>query len=380
MTPEAPGLFALAPCGYAVLRPDGLVLDANVELLRLLARSRDEIVGVRRLSELMSAGGRIYFDTHVLPMLEIAGSIREIAVDVVRSDGTRIPVLLSANMDLDRSPESTTVRVVLLEASDRRRYEADLLEATRAAEASQRESAQLAETLQRTLIPPTPPRIERLSIEAAYRPAGDGREVGGDFYDVFQVGEGEWIVVIGDVMGKGVGAATVTAFLRHGVRALAMRFTDPSDLLLELNRALLAYPTDKFATMVVARLTEAEGDWLVHASVAGHPLPIARRRDGTAVELGTHGPLVGVLDEPVFPAFEHRLGDDVLVLFTDGVIEARRDRELLGVTRLLELIASTEADAKVLTHAVTNAALDFQAGVPRDDIAVLSLSRSPRAS
>ena len=86
----------------------------------------------------------------------------------------------------------------------------------RTIEAARQDAAELAETLQRTLIPPdTADHRGAHASRAAYRPAGDGREVGGDFYDVFQVGDREWVVVIGDVTGKGVAAATVTAFVRH---------------------------------------------------------------------------------------------------------------------------------------------------------------------
>ncbi len=165
--------------------------------------SHDDVVGVRSLSQLVSAGGRIYLDTHVFPLLGIDGVVREIALDVVHADGTRVPVLVSANRSEDPDPARTRIRVVVLEARDRRRYEMDLLDSMRTVEAARQEASELAETLQRTLIPPTPPEVAGLSIAAAYRPAGDGREVGGDFYDVFQVEDQAWVVVIGDVTGKG---------------------------------------------------------------------------------------------------------------------------------------------------------------------------------
>ena len=176
----------------------------------------------------MTAGGRIYLDTHVFPLLDIEGVVREIALDVVHADGTRVPVLVSANVARQPGPDRRRVRVVVLEARDRRRYETDLLESVRTIEAARQHAAELAETLQQTLIPPTPPSIDGLAMAAAYRPAGDGREVGGDFYDVFQVADDEWLVVIGDVTGKGVAAATVTSFVRHVVRDLAMRQPDPA--------------------------------------------------------------------------------------------------------------------------------------------------------
>ena len=371
-------LFDFAPCGYAVLDRAGLVVDANVELLRILGRSHGEVAGLLSLAQLVTAGGRIYLDTHVFPLLDIEGSVREIALDVVHADGTRVPVILSANVDDSAGPELRRVRVVVLEARDRRRYETDLLEAVRATEAARLHASELAETLQQTLIPPSPPSIDGLTMSAAYRPAGDGREVGGDFYDVFQVADGEWLVVIGDVTGKGVAAATVTSFVRHVVRDLAIRQPDPAALLLELNQALLDHPTDKFCTIVVVRLIRRDGDWQLRASAGGHPLPLLRRNDGTTVELGTHGPLVGVLAEPSYATFEHVLADDIVVLFTDGVVEARQDRELFGLERLLELVSATSADVSAITESVVAAALAFQDGDPRDDIAVVTLQGEPR--
>jgi sigma-B regulation protein RsbU (phosphoserine phosphatase) len=369
-----PDLFDNAPCGYAVLDASGLVLEANAELLRLLGRSRDEVVGKLSLAELVSAGGRIYLDTHVFPMLALDGAVRELALDVVHADGTRVPVLVSANVAPHSQPERSRIRLVVLEARDRRRYEIDLLESMRTIEAARREAAALAETLQRTLIPPTPPAVEGLAIAAAYRPAGDGRVVGGDFYDVFQVAEHEWLAVIGDVTGKGIAAATVTAFVRHTLRALAMQFRDPSELLRELNRVVLADDTDRFCTVVVVRLVNDGGDWSATGSVGGHPLPLVRHPDGTVVEVGTHGSLVGVMDTPSFSTFEHRLGGDLLVLYTDGVIEARRERELFGLEGLLPLVASADHDPLAVTQAVVEAVLEYQSGDARDDIAVLTLA------
>jgi sigma-B regulation protein RsbU (phosphoserine phosphatase) len=371
-----PDLFENAPCGYAVLDAAGLVVEANAELLRLLGRNPEEVEGTLSLAQLVSAGGRIYLDTHVYPMLALHGFVREVALDVVRPDGERVPVLVSANVLAGPEPDGSRTRVVVLEARDRRRYETDLLESMRSIEAARRDAAELAETLQRTLIPPTPPAIDGLAIAAAYRPAGDGREVGGDFYDVFQVAEHEWLAVIGDVTGKGVAAATVTAFVRHTIRALAMQFRDPVELLVELNRAVLAHETDRFCTVVVVRLRNDDTDWSLTGSIGGHPLPLVRHPDGSVTELGTHGSLVGVIDTPTFSTFEHLLGDDLLLLYTDGVTEARRDRTLFGLEGLLPLVAACEHDPATVTAVVVGAVLDFQDGDPRDDIAVLTLGRA----
>jgi sigma-B regulation protein RsbU (phosphoserine phosphatase) len=366
-------LFEQAPCGYAVLDSAGLVVAANAELLRLVGRAREDVVGVRTLPSLVSAGGRIYFDTHIFPMLAVEGAVREVALDVVRPDGDRVPVLLNANADLDDRSGVRLVRVVLLEARDRRRYETDLLEAMRSTEEARRVASELAVTLQQTLIPPSPPRVQGLAISAAYRPAGDGSEVGGDFYDVFQVSDDAWVVVIGDVRGKGVSAAMVTAFVRHTVRELAMQVPDPVELLRRLDRALAHHDTERFCTLVLARLDFDGERWTMTGSAGGHPLPLLRQADGTVSELGAPGSLLGILTEPVFRPFSRVLTDELVVMYTDGVVEARRGGELYGDRRLIALVADSQPDVEVVTTRVIADVLDFQAGDANDDIAVLAL-------
>jgi sigma-B regulation protein RsbU (phosphoserine phosphatase) len=219
------------------------------------------------------------------------------------------------------------------------------------------------------------PGVDGLAIAAAFRPAGDGREAGGDFYDVFPVDDHEWLVVVGDVSGKGVAAAAVTEFVRQSVRDLAPRFRDPAALLAALNRAVLDHDTDRFCTVVVVRLADEGGHWSLTGSVGGHPLPVLRRPDGSVAEVGAHGSLVGVIAAPTFTTFEHPLGDDLLLIYTDGVTEARHDGELFGLEGLLPLVAGCDHEPAALTATVLGAVLDFQDGDPRDDIAVLALAR-----
>ena len=220
------------------------------------------------------------------------------------------------------------------------------------------------------------PGVDGLDVAAAFRPAGDGREAGGDFYDVFPVAEHEWVVVVGDVSGKGAAAAAVTEFVRRSVRDLAPRLRDPAELLYALNRAVLDHDTDRFCTVVVVRLVDAGGHWSLTGSVGGHPLPVLRRPDGSVDEIGAHGSLVGVIAAPLFTTFEHPLNDDLLLIYTDGVTEARHAGELFGLEGLLPLVAGCEHEPAALTAKVLGAVLDFQDGDPRDDIALLALTRA----
>ena len=367
-SPHDDDLFDHAPAAYVILdRDDGRIVRANQAFSSLVRRPLEEVL-TRTLPSLFSVAGRMYFDTHLMPMLYLNGRVDEVALDVVAADGERVPVLVNANR------EGSEVRVVMFGASERRRYETDLLHSTRVAEAARQAAVELARTLQQTLIPPVPPSIPRLEISAVYRPAGAGDEVGGDFYDVFNVAPSVWTVVLGDVLGKGVRAATVTSFIRHTVRDLAMQITEPAELLHALDRALRAHDTDKFCTVVLLRLTESSSGWVIEGASGGHPLPLLVDAAGEVSEIGTPGSLIGILDRPHYTTFAHRLGaDELLTLYTDGVTEARRGRELFGDRALRELLRAVSAQPSSVSQAVADAVVDYQDGVPSDDIAVLTL-------
>lgn len=354
--------WLLLPAGALVLGRDLTVERANPAFVALAGLTDEEDVIGRPFTSLLSVGGRIMLETHLVPLLVEAGAVREVALEVVRPDGGRVPVLLNAVRHED------AVRAVVLELRDRRRYEDEMLRARQAADA-------LAETLQRTLIPPRPPVVPHLDVAAAYRPAGNGREVGGDFYDVFQVGPDEWVVVVGDVSGKGAHAAAVTALVRHAVRALAMQHADPAVVLAHLDRAIADDPTDHFCTVALARLHRREGRWHLALSLAGHPPALVRHRDGTVTEVGEYGTPIGLLPRPEFHAVTRVLGDEVVVLYTDGVTEAQADDgSLLGESGLVDLLAAGPHDAAGATTAITRAALAFAGGVASDDIAVVAVA------
>ena len=154
------------------------------------------------------------------------------------------------------------------------------------AEESEERAQALARTLQSTLIPPSPPSLPGLDVSAAYRPAGDGEEVGGDFYDIFQIAPGDWVVAIGDVCGKGVEAAVVTALVRYSLRALSVQQDLPSAVLHALNDILVAQGTDRFCTVVLVRLRLDEDGWLATFASGGHPLPLHVSSTGTVRPVG----------------------------------------------------------------------------------------------
>jgi PAS domain S-box-containing protein len=239
------------------------------------------------------------------------------------------------------------------------------------------ERAYIARTLQQSLLPIELPDIPGIEAAARFRPIGEGNEVGGDFYDLFESGGRGWTVVVGDVCGKGPDAAAVTALARYTLRAAAMRERLPSRSLGLLNEALLRQRTDRrFCTVAYAYLEPlAEGARVGFAS-GGHPLPLLLRADGTVEEVGAPGTLLGVVPDPSFEDRSLALAPgDALVFYTDGVIESRASNgHSLDEGRLADVVRDCAgAGADTIAARVEDAALAAQDGNPRDDIAVLVL-------
>jgi sigma-B regulation protein RsbU (phosphoserine phosphatase) len=224
------------------------------------------------------------------------------------------------------------------------------------------------------LIPPVPPAIPHLDVAAGYRPAGAGDEVGGDFYDVFQVGDDDWVVVLGDVCGKGVDAAVVTAVARYTLRAAAVGTSGPAQALETLNEVLLRHETERFATVAMLRLRRIDGSWGATFASAGHPLPLLLR-DGAAPEpFGVAGSLAGVFRDADFHDADLVLSPgDALVIYTDGVTEGRRGDEFFGERRLVETVATHAGSAGALAASLVDAVVAFQDGDTRDDVAVVAV-------
>ena len=244
-----------------------------------------------------------------------------------------------------------------------------------------RERSQVARTLQRSLLPPHLPEIPGMEIAARYHAAGEGNEVGGDFYDLFRTSKDDWAVLIGDVCGKGADAAALTALARYTVRAAAMQARKPSRVLGTLNEALLANAgtrdvmDQRFCTVAYARLRPSEGGARVTSTSGGHPVPIIVRADGRVESACTVGTLIGVLDEPTLADRTVELGPgDLMVFYTDGITEARSGSEVFGEDGMRVLIEGCAGlTASEVAERIERAALDFQDGEPRDDIAIVVL-------
>jgi serine phosphatase RsbU (regulator of sigma subunit) len=233
--------------------------------------------------------------------------------------------------------------------------------------------AHVARTLQHGLLPTELPHVPGLEIATAYHPLGAGDQVGGDFYDVFATGHG-WSAAIGDVCGKGVEAAVVTGMVRHTLRAIELSDHEPAGVLARLNRAVRRHgPGDRFCSVALVHLSEAAGGFRAEVGNAGHPPPMVCRADGRAEEIDVTGMLLGIADEMQAGSRVCVLEPgDALVLYTDGIVEARRDGELFGYERLA---AALEGAAGLPAHEIAEriqaAVADFAPGPAADDRALL---------
>jgi phosphoserine phosphatase RsbU/P len=359
-------LFEHAPCGYVVGAGDGTILRANRTFALLIGIDATELPG-RRLQDLLTIGGRIHHETHVAPLLAMAGRVSEIAVDFRRPDGTTVPALITAERHDD------VVRTIVFEATDRRNYERELVLAR------EREHAIAAE-LQRALLAGALPEDPALELGVAYRPAEAGLEVGGDWYDAFWLEDGRVGVAVGDVVGRGIGAATTMGQLRSALRALAApggAASGPGTVLEALDHYTRRHDIGRMTTVAYAELDLRDGT--VAFACAGHPPPAVAAGDGTVTFAwdGRSAPLDATAVPEPRPEGTLTLDPGgLLVLYTDGLIE-RVDRPLQqGLDALLIEIARHRAEpVDVLADAVTFAALAGRRTT--DDTSLLALRRRP---
>lgn len=234
------------------------------------------------------------------------------------------------------------------------------------------ERARVAHTLRRSLMPAALPAIPGLELESYFRPMGAGSEVGGDFYDVFEDGEGCWLVV-GDVCGKGADAAVLTAFLRHTTIAYAREGDSPATVLGRVNQAMLEQDFEgRFATAILARLGRADADTPLTVAAAGHPAALVVRAGGGAEELGERGTLLGVFpDARVVERSTVLRSGDSLALYTDGLTEAHAPRRLLSAQEMIGALSRNPPGSARETIGTLLDLVDLREAL-RDDVAILA--------
>jgi len=239
-----------------------------------------------------------------------------------------------------------------------------------------RERDHVARTLQEGLLPSELPTIPGLEIGTRYRAAGEGIDVGGDFFDAFEMRTGSWGIVVGDVCGKGPASASFTSVARQSLRSMAMVEDDPARLLAHVNQALLRQAADgQFCTMVFGHIVRSSDQVVVRVSRGGHPPPLVLRADGSTEEIAVRGSLLGVFPDAHLDTTEVRLRHgDALVLFTDGLIEERAGGQPFGLDRLREVLAGTVGlSADEIASRLLDTVVRWSPGQPRDDVAILVL-------
>jgi serine phosphatase RsbU (regulator of sigma subunit)/PAS domain-containing protein len=234
----------------------------------------------------------------------------------------------------------------------------------------------IATTLQRSLLPPRLPEIPGLAIAARFRAAGEASEVGGDFYDVFALGPDEWMLVIGDVTGKGPEAAAITSLARYTMRTAAAYEDEPADVLRRLDEELREDPLRRqICTALCLRLARDEDGFAIRLASGGHPLPYRIAAGRAAEQIGRPGTLLGAFPGASWPQAQSALsGGEALVLYTDGVTDTRGPSERFGQRRLAALLGTLGGlAADAVASRVDSALLEFEDGDQRDDVALIVL-------
>jgi PAS domain S-box-containing protein len=235
------------------------------------------------------------------------------------------------------------------------------------------EKSRIAQNLQRGLRPPTPPPVPGLQVSVVFEAAGEGSEIGGDFYDVMPTEDGCWLL-IGDVAGKGSAAAGVSVAIRHTVRSLCRELAEPDQVLGRVNELLIEGDSlNDFATAQLVRVQRDSSGWTLKLAAAGHPPAVHTSRDGARKFGG--GSLLGAWDPPVIACHEASLGDQgSLVLATDGWFEVgpvSKHRHPDSLAELLQDLAETALPE--LTDRLRADAVARSQGELKDDMVILAV-------
>ena len=237
------------------------------------------------------------------------------------------------------------------------------------------EQRTIAHTLQQALLS-VPDELPGLAFGHLHRSATEHAEVGGDFYDLFSLPNGRVGIILGDVSGRGIAATSVAAMVKNTLKAYAHRRNSPARVLADSNRLLLESTTGELFVTAFFGILELKTGVLCYAS-AGHPPALLKTRAGEVRLLEHRGMVLGLFAEAAYTNARVDLATgDVLVLYTDGLTEARRSGELLGEWRLQEWLGAAHGiPTPELPDQLLQVALDFTGGQLDDDVAILALER-----
>lgn len=244
----------------------------------------------------------------------------------------------------------------------------------------QRRAEELAHTLQRSLSPPSLPRVAGLDVAVHYEPSAP-EEVGGDFYDLFPLGPGRMGFFLGDVCGKGPRAASVTSLARYTMRTAAMLHETPEAILADLNEALLMEATGEIqmCSAVYGEIDlRAPAAATITLAVAGHPPPLVVRALGSVETTPAHGTMLGAVEDPSFRTCEIELGPgDAIVICSDGILDTEIDAVRVDEQRVAELLSGmAQVSAQALRARLIDA-LRANERPLRDDVAIMILRNDP---
>ena len=349
--PPEPGKTSPIRAAIASREP---VLYTRVAENREVERARERGIEAAERAREPSAAERFRSDQRsnmIVPLLARGRVLGTISVSVLRSSG-REPLTRD---DVSFGMEVATHAAMALDNA--RLYE---------------QQRDIASILQQALLPRTLPEIDGAAVAVRHRPGRAGTEVGGDFYDLFEMGEG-WMAVVGDVCGKGPEAAALTALVRHTLRATAK--LGPAQAVMRVHEAIRASGENTYCTLCCAELRKTPTGMSARITTAGHPEPRVVMNGGEVLRLEVTGPLVGILDDPEFEVQDVSLpAGSTFFMCSDGIPEARRNGELFGDDRLEELLArmSSLGPSEMLAE-LEGQVISFVSGRPRDDLALFAL-------
>lgn len=367
-------LFDAALDAFIAIDDEGRITVFSPSAERMFGYSSDEVIGLPVRDIVIPPQFRPFHDEGMARYRE-TGEGRLIGARVrlaaMRRDGTQFPIELAV-VPVDatgRTAFATFVRDATPEAV----VEEALLE-------SGQRFAEQARALQRSFLPAEIPPIENLDLAVRYASAGEDTDVGGDFYDVFGLPGGGWAIEIGDVQGKGIEAASVMALARFTIRALAARRSTLRTVVLTLNDVLSSHVPNRLCTLLYGRIVPVDGGMRLTYVLAGHPQPLHMTRHGVRA-VGRPGMMLGVMQGMTIAEQRvHLAPGDVLVLYTDGLTEARsQGGDFLGEEHVhQQLERCRDLDAASIALRLERLALEFQSGNARDDIALIVI-RVPEA-
>ncbi|ROS37972.1 PP2C family protein-serine/threonine phosphatase [Amycolatopsis thermoflava] len=244
------------------------------------------------------------------------------------------------------------------------------------------QQSSITEVLTEELLPPVLEQIGGVEFAGGYRPAQDTDRLGGDFYDVHPLGEGESLALLGDVCGKGLEAAVLTGKIRNTLHALLPMADDHGRMLRLLNSSLLSSHHTRFATLALVSACRHGQEVRLRVTSAGHLPPLVVRADGTVEEVVCRGSLIGVLPEIEVSGQDIVLAPgETCLLYTDGITEARGGPlggEMFGEARLRRALGECAGmPAEAVVERVQMLASEWVGAGLHDDMALLAIT-APR--